>query len=127
VNMQLTKLNKYTPTNAEQKLLDVMLDPNNRLLNVTDTCTLAEISRKTYYDSFKRQEFVDLVHTTSLELVKQHAIELVMIGLRYAREGSSQHWKVLMEMGKLYNEKRALEQEDNVIVSVRFVGPDDED
>jgi hypothetical protein len=74
-------------------------------------------------ESFKKQEFVDLVHSTSLDLVKQHAIELVMIGLHYAREGSSQHWKVLMEMGKLYIDKRALEQEDEVVVTVRFADP----
>jgi hypothetical protein len=121
MNMSVTKVHVYTPTNAEQKLLDVLLDPHNRLLNVTDTCNLAEISRKTYYESFKRQEFLDLVHITSLELVKQHAIELVKIGIRYAREGSSQHWKVLMEMANLYS---VVDNGGGQEIIVRFEAPD---
>lgn len=121
-----TKVNKYEPTTAELKLLEVMLDPGNRLMNITDICHLAQISRKTYYDSFKKDEFVDLVHTSSLDLVKRYAIELVVIGIHFAREGSAQHWKVLMEMADLY--KKHIDAEDTVEeVIVRFVDPDSYD
>lgn len=117
----VTKGNKYEATVAEKKLLEVLLDPENRLLNVTELCNLAGISRKTYYEAFKNPNFVELVRVSSIDLIKKSMVELIKIGLEYARKGSAQHWKVLLEMAEIYKQK--VEEDTNRIITFRFADP----
>ena len=54
----ITKLNGYNLTAAEQRLLEVLVNPANVGLSVTEKCKLANISRTTYYDLMQKPEFL---------------------------------------------------------------------
>lgn len=120
-------LNNYTPTPKELDLLNILLDPYHRMSSITKICEMACVSRHTYYDMFRKPEFQVYYRAALLETIKQYGGQLVNIGLREARKGSFPHWKVLMEMGGLYNEKRTLEHEGEQTMRVVFVDPDLED
>ena len=57
----MTENDKYKPTPAEKKLLEVLLNAENVGKSVQELCNLAGVSRNKYYDAMKKQEFVDLV------------------------------------------------------------------
>lgn len=117
-------LNRYTPTAKEADLLNVLLDPYHRMSSIVKICDLAGVSRQTYYAMFRKPEFEAYYRAALLETIKQYGGQLVNIGIREARKGSFPHWKVLMEMGGLYNEKKTLEHDGEVTMSVRFIDPD---
>lgn len=64
------KNDKYKPTPAEKKLLEVLLNAENVGKSVQELCNLAGVSRNKYYDAMKKQEFVDLVNKTTMDLIK---------------------------------------------------------
>jgi hypothetical protein len=102
----------YEPTNAEQKILEVLLDPNNRFLPVTKICQLAEVSRATYYEAFKKPEFVALVKKTSREMVDRHLMPVMNAFVKEAIRGSYNHGKVILEMAGLYTERQEITGKD---------------
>lgn len=104
VRGRLTEEDRYMPTPAELKLLEVMLLPENAKTNVSAKCKLAGISRTTYYEITKKPEFVRLIRDTALDLVKAELVSLMHIGIKEARDGSFQHWKVLLEMAGIHSE-----------------------
>lgn len=120
-------LNQYFPTPKEHDLLTILLDPYHRMSSVTKICEMAQVSRKTYYEMFRKPEFQAYYRHALLETIKQYGGQLVNIGIREARKGSFPHWKVLMEMGGFYNEKKTLEHDGEVTMSVRFVDPEADD
>jgi hypothetical protein len=95
---------EYSPTLAEQKLIDVLLDPTNRLKSVTELCSLAGIDRGTYYNAFKKPEFADYVKQQSLELLKRAVPAGMNALLKEATRGSYPHLKMLLEMAGMYKE-----------------------
>jgi len=102
----LTENNIYNPTPAELKLLEVLLMPDNAKLNVTEKCDLAGISRTTYYELMKKPEFMRLCKDTALDLVKSEIMSLMQIGIKEAKDGSFQHWKILLEMIGLHTDRQ---------------------
>ena len=102
--MDEQKRTEYVPTLAENKLLDVLLDPANRLKNVTELCTLAGIGRTTYYEAFAKPEFAEYVKQQSLELLKRAVPAGMNALLKEATRGSYPHLKMLLEMAGLYKE-----------------------
>lgn len=119
-------LDMYKPTLKEQDLLNILLDPFHRMSSITKICEMAGVSRQTYHNMFRKPEFQAFYRAALLETVKQYGGQLVNIGIREARKGSFPHWKVLMEMGGLYNEKRTVEHDGEVTYNVRFADPDSE-
>lgn len=117
-------LNNYIPTPKEQDLLNILLDPYHRMSSITKICEMAQVSRHTYYDMFRKPEFQSYYRMALLEVVKQYGGQLVNIGIREARKGSFPHWKVLMEMGGFHNDKRTIEHEGEQTMKVVFVAPD---
>lgn len=109
-----TKADKYEPTKAEEKLLEVLANPESRQLNVTEICQLASISRDTYYKAFAKPEFLETNRQLGLDLIKQQISPLINIGITEAKKGSFQHWKVLMEMGDMYTEKKKIDLDATV-------------
>jgi predicted DNA-binding protein (UPF0251 family) len=109
----MTDANKYYPTPAEIKLLEVLLLPDNAKLNVTEKCNQAGISRTTYYELMKKPEFMQLCKDTALDLVKSEIMSLMQIGIEEAKGGSFQHWKILLEMIGMHTDK----QDHNVNVT----------
>lgn len=101
----LQNLTKYEPTEKEKNLLEVLLNPENRMKSITDVCKLAKCSRPVYYEAFSKPEFVELYNKQSVDLVKQSVASVLNTFIREAQRGSFQHGKVILEMAGLYAEK----------------------
>lgn len=104
---QIPTKEKLTP--AQARLLEVLLDPANRLRSVTDVCQMAEITRDTYYQAFKRPMFVKRYEEQSKDLALRHAGPVMNAFVREATRGSFQHGKVILEMAGLYTPKEKME------------------
>ena len=85
-------------TNAEEKLLDVLLDPKNRLLNTTERCNLAGISRQTYYRIMRRPEFIAVYRQQSYDLFAQNIGPVVTAFIKQACQGSFPHGNEILEI-----------------------------
>jgi hypothetical protein len=103
-------LTNYEPTAAERRLLEVLINPENRNKSVTDICQLADISRTTYYEVFNKPEFVALKNKWGKTLVSSKTLAVIHAFQREAiQRGSFQHGKVLLEIDGVYTEKKEIE------------------
>ena len=96
----------YQPTTAEQKLLEVLLNPEFRGKSKTEICQIAGISRQTYYDAFKKPEFVAYYEARARDLVREAVGPVVNAFVKEAKKGSYPHGKVVLEMAGLYAEPK---------------------
>lgn len=130
-----TKPEAYVTTAKEKALLDVLLDPFHRLASVTRQCELAGCSRETYYATMHKPDFMAHYLWLVNSSLKSKVAQLVNIGFKEAKNGSFQHWKVLMEMTGEYAPNKKVEIDQNVsgTVKLSFIDPmteideDDED
>lgn len=123
-----TEVDKYDPTPAEGKLLDVMLNPENHNLNVTEICDKAEVTRGAYYKIFKKPEFVGYYRAMSKNLVSHALGQVVNACVNKAKEGSHPHIKTILEMADLHLDKVGLVGGDgkDIQFNVKFVDPPDD-
>lgn len=114
--------NEYKPTPAEERLLSVLANPDNVGKTVTEICNLAEISRKHYYQCFKKPEFCELNKQTGLDLIKQAIQPVINACVKEAKAGSFHHAKLLMEMGSLYvpKQQQEISGKDGGALQVQF-------
>jgi hypothetical protein len=110
-------LTEYKPTEAEKRLLEVLLSPEHRLKTITDICKLAMCSRTIYYEAFKKPEFQAIYKAQSKALVDQAIAPVLNTFVREALRGSFQHGKVILEMAGLYSEKSTVEVTGNLLES----------
>lgn len=96
---------QYEPTEKEKNLLEVLLNPENRMKSITDICKLAKCTRPVYYEAFAKPEFVEIYNKQSVDLVKQNVASVINTFVREAQRGSFQHGKVILEMAGVYTEK----------------------
>lgn len=101
----LQNLTIYEPTEKEKNLLEVLLNPENRMKSISDICKLANCSRPIYYEAFAKSGFNELYKSKAQELIKQSVVPVVNTFVREAQRGSFQHGKVILEMAGLYTEK----------------------
>jgi hypothetical protein len=109
-------------TNAEQILLEVLLNPENRMKSVTEVCKLAKIERMTYYRAFQKPEFVEIYKSRSMDLVKQSLASILNTFVREAQRGSIQHGKVLLEMTGIYSESSNVKLSGTVNMNNPYAG-----
>lgn len=102
----LQNFTDYVPTEKEKNLLEVLINPENRMKSITDICKLAKCTRPVYYDAFKKPGFVALYEQRSLSIVKQSIAPVLNAFVREAQRGSFQHGKVLLEMAGIYTEEQ---------------------
>ena len=105
----LQRVTEYQPTEAEQKLLEVLLSPEHRLKSIKDICIIAGISRMAYYRAFEKPDFQSLYKNQSKALVDQSIAPILNTFVREALRGSFQHGKVILEMAGLYSEKSTID------------------
>lgn len=96
---------EYEPTEKEKNLLEVLLNPENRMKSITDICKLAKCTRPVYYEAFSKSGFVEIYKQGSVDLVKQSIGSVLNTFIREAQRGSFQHGKVILEMAGVYTEK----------------------
>ncbi len=99
----------YKPTAAEKRLLEVLLNPENRWKSITAICDIAKCSRKAYYRAFAKPAFTAYYKEESRRLVEREIAPLVHTFVQQAKGGSFQHGKVLLEMADMYQEKSRTE------------------
>lgn len=114
--------NENNLTNAENSLLEALLNPENRMKSVTEICKLAKIERVTYYRAFQKPEFVEIYKSRSVDLVKQNVASVLNTFVREAQRGSFQHGKVILEMAGLYAEKSDVKVSGSVDVNNPYEG-----
>lgn len=92
---------EYSPTKLEEKLLEIMLQPENRYKTVSEICRMAEIDRSTYYRAFAKAEFMAHYKAECRRMVDRAIGPVLNAFVKQAVAGSFQHGKVLLEMGGL--------------------------
>lgn len=105
----LQNITGYEPTEKEKNLLEVLINPENRMKSITDICKLAKCSRPVYYDAFSKPGFVQLYEQKSKDLIKQAVAPVINTFIREAQRGSFQHGKVILEMAGMYAEKQQMD------------------
>lgn len=105
-------------TENEQRLLEVLLNPDYRMKSITDLCNVAKISRMAYYRAFEKPEFKALYKQKSKELVENAVAPVLNTFVREALRGSFQHGKVILEMAGLYSEK--LQVDNNIDININL-------
>ena len=106
----IAKLNGYTLTAAEQRLLEVLVNPANVGLSVTEKCKLANISRTTYYDLMQKPEFLQALNKTALLLIRDRVADVLNATYKFAMQSRNhQDRKLLLELFDLYANKQKVE------------------
>ncbi|MGV3085155.1 hypothetical protein [Enterococcus dispar] len=114
----MTEKDKYKPTAAEKRLLEVLVNPENLGKNVTNVCNLAGVSRNKYYDAMKKKEFQSLVAETTQDLIKGKIGDVLNATYKYSLTAKGhQDRKVLLTMAGLYVDKKETELSGLVGVS----------
>jgi hypothetical protein len=114
----LQRVTEYKPTEAEQKLLEVLLSPEHRMKSIKDICAIACISRMVYYRAFDKPEFKELYKSQSKALVDQAIAPVLNTFVREALRGSFQHGKVILEMAGLYSEKSTIDVNETLCMNL---------
>jgi hypothetical protein len=96
----------YCPTKKEESLLDVLLNPLNRLKNVEEICRIAHCDKKTYYNSFNKPEFVAYYREQSIALTTKAVAPVINACVREAIRGSHNHAKIVLGMADVYHERK---------------------
>lgn len=104
-------------TESEQKLLEVLTNPDYRMKSIKELCLIAQISRATYYRAFEKPEFQAIYKAQSRALVDQSIAPVLNTFVREALRGSFQHGKVILEMAGLYSEKTTVEHTGEVTLT----------
>lgn len=106
----MTEQDKYRPTAAEKRLLEVLVNPDYLGKNVSELCKLAGVSRNKYYDAMKKKEFQSLVANTTQDLIKGKIGNVLNATYKYSLTAKGhQDRKVLLTMAGLYVDKKETE------------------
>lgn len=120
--MSIQNLTEYEPTEKEKNLLEVLLNPENRMKSITDICKLAKCTRPVYYEAFAKPGFVSIYNKQSVDLVKQNVASVLNTFIREAQRGSFQHGKVILEMAGVYTEKSDVKVSGSMEVNNPYQG-----
>ncbi|PGS81645.1 hypothetical protein COC69_05810 [Bacillus cereus] len=114
----MTKNDRYKPTAAEKRLLEVLINAENVGKTVTELCNLANVSRNKYYEAMQKDEFAQLVNETTMDLIKGKASMVLNAAYKYAlAEKGHQDRKLILTVAGVYVEKNQTELSGNVSVS----------
>ena len=107
-NDNLTEVSEYTPTAAETRLLEVMINPEFVGKSVVDKCKAAECTTPVYYTALKKPGFMALVRESAVDLVKDKLIDVIAATVKYAvtSQQNYQDRRILLEMSGMYREKQ---------------------
>lgn len=119
----MTIEDKYTPTTAEKKLLEVLINPQNVGESVQELCNLAGVSRNKYYDAMKKKAFVKLVNDITMDLIKGKASDVLNATYKFAlTEKGHQDRKMLLTIAGIYTDKKETEISGGINVNNPLAG-----
>lgn len=81
------------------------MNPTYAGKSVIDKCKAANCTTPIYYTAMKKPGFVEMCKQTAIDLIKSEILPLIQLGLREAKRGSFQHWKILLEMADMHTDK----------------------
>jgi hypothetical protein len=126
MNDNSTNISEYKPTAAEERLLEVMMHPENFGKSITEKCRIAEIDRQTYYNAMKKPEFVELYNSYNKEMIRSTIGEVIQatknFGIRFP--GNHQDRKILLEMAGAYTEKQEVKVTGEMIIDIKLTDED---
>lgn len=103
----MTETNKWSLTPARERLLETLINPEHLGKNVTELCSLAEISRNSYYKFMGEPEFTELITETSKEMVMGKIGDVLNATYNYAlEERGHQDRKLLLQMAGIHADKQ---------------------
>ena len=106
---------RYKPTLAEKKLLEVLINPNSVNLSVTELCNQAGVSRNKYYEAMKKEGFTTLVTQITMDLLKGKVSNVLNATYKYSlEEKGHQDRKMLLTMLDLYKDKSETEHSGHI-------------
>lgn len=109
---------RYKPTLAEKKLLEVLINPNSVNLSVTELCNQAGVSRNKYYEAMKKEGFTTLVTQITMDLLKGKVSNVLNATYKYSlEEKGHQDRKMLLTMLDLYKDKTETEHSGSLELS----------
>jgi hypothetical protein len=110
------KTDIYKPTDAEKRVLEVALNPECINLNIVEKCKMAKVSRDTWYKAMKKPEFINMLNTMTMDLLKGKVADLINATYNFAVTDSkcSQDRKNLLTIAGIYTDKVEMKADVNV-------------
>ena len=103
----MIKSDEYKLTVAGERLFKTLIDPEHLGRNVSEICSIADVSRPTYYKLMKDEDFTTLVSDTAKALVMSRMGEVVAASFKYAMgERGHSDRKMLLTMAGMYSDKQ---------------------
>ncbi len=105
-----TKLNELDITAGEQRLLEVLLNPEHTGKSITEKCRIAGISRAMYYRYMQDEKFLQMLNKTALMLIRDKVADVLNATYKFAMQSRNhQDRKLLLELFDLYANKQKVE------------------
>lgn len=107
----MTEFDNYNPTPSERKVLEVLCNPENAGLNVTELCQKADVSRQTYYALREKPGFIEYKNELIMKMLKDNIGSVIAATVKFASTNSkcSQDRKMLLTMAGMYQDKQQIE------------------
>lgn len=118
---QHTNRDKYIPTPAEQKLLEVLCNPDSLGKTVTDICSEANVSRDVYYDAIKKEGFYELRNKFLMDIIKAGVGDIIQATIKYGKENAknAQDRKMILTMAGMYSDKLEANVTEDITIKVK--------
>lgn len=120
-NKEERKGTEYQPTLAEEKLIEVLLNPDHRLKPIREKCTIAGVDHKVYYRAFAKPEFAEHVAALAKQVAASAVLPTVQAFAKEAERGSFQHGMAILDMAGAYSPKQKVEHTGSSGGPVQFI------
>jgi hypothetical protein len=97
-SLGLREVTKKRLSPERWRLLEVLVNPENRFKSVTELCHLARCSRRVYYKAYNDPEFRNVQEDLAIMLIKQSVISSIHALQREAARGSFQHIEKVLQL-----------------------------
>lgn len=111
---------KYIPTAAEKRILEVALNPESFSMSIKDRCKAAQTSRETWYKAMAKKPFTDLLNTLTMDMLKGKMSTVVNATYKFATTDSrcASDRKILLTMAGMYTDKIEADVKGNVSIKI---------
>jgi hypothetical protein len=106
-------------TKAQESLLETLRDPACQFLDVSKICKLANITRATYYNAFKDQNFLRAYDSEMQAYRSMNEFQIMHTVVQRAKEGKNHHFtQMFLKMQGRLDEKASKPAQINVVFNV---------
>lgn len=111
----LTDGDRYSPTPAEERLLEILLNPDNLGKTIVEKCNLAKIARNTYYEIMKKPEFVKLQNSLAVDMIRDKVSDVLAASVKVATTSGARGFQDRQMLLRMYG-LDVKEDENRVII-----------